>query len=159
METPPSRAPARQHLPPGAAVPRREGRVAARPWLRLLAGLDPAVGERGAQDAAMGRCGLEQGLVSPATKSIVPCCGTEGRAGTAPRRGRGMDQPITNQAKANRKKPHGSTNNPWTRVIVGEFQGWDFPFPLLRLQAAPSRAAAEGPRTAKHLLQNLKNLE
>lgn len=31
--------------------------------------------------------GLVRGLVSPATKSIVPCCCREGRAGTAPSKG------------------------------------------------------------------------
>lgn len=110
--------------------------------------------------------GCSHGEMWAGTGSGVPChqiyCPLLRHGGTgwhSPQKREG-DGPTNNQpSKSKQKKPHGSTNNPWTRVIVGEFQGWDFPFPLLRLQAAPSRTAAEGPRSAKHLLQNLKNLE
>lgn len=86
---------------------------------------------------------------------LSPCCGTEGRAGDNSRDREG-DGPANNQPnktnQGTKKFPWINKKTPWTRVIVGNVQGWDFPFPLLW-------AAAEGPRTAKHLLQNLKNLE
>lgn len=146
METPPSRALARRHLP-------QEGRESG------ASGQDSIQRGTGCSSHAEMWAGTGSGV--PCHQIYCPLLRHGGTGWHSPSNREG-DGPANNQPrKPNQpnKNSHGSTNNPWTRVVVGNVQGWDFPFPLLGLQAAPSWAAEEGPRTEKHLLQNLKNLE